>query len=191
MRSGVFQPRRMKQELDLREDAAFDHEVPLSEAAVEVLRVVRTFSSGTGPIFPGGRDMMSPLSENAVGYLYNREGWKDRHVPHGWRSSFSTMPPGATKACLRALLPARRLFSAPIDRARRNRRRDRGEADAGRARLAPASLAKHIADPGHVVRCPPTREPGGSFAAVIGAGLGEAEPHSRSIRGWSHIARVT
>lgn len=72
---------KMKQELDLRENEAFDHEVPLSVAAVEVLRVVRAFSSPKGPIFPSGRDILSPLSENAVGYLYNREGWKDRDVP--------------------------------------------------------------------------------------------------------------
>ena len=84
----------MKQELDLREDEAFEHVVPLPAAAVEVLRVVRPFSSPKGPIFPGGRDMLAPLSENAVGYLYNREGWKNRHVPHGWRSSFSTVMNG-------------------------------------------------------------------------------------------------
>lgn len=82
---------KMKQELDLRENESFDHEVPLSAAAVDVLRLVRAFSSPKGPIFPGGRDILSPLSENAVGYLYNREGWKNRHVPHGWRSSFSTI----------------------------------------------------------------------------------------------------
>lgn len=31
------------------------------------------------------------MSENAIGYLYNREGYKDRHCPHGWRSAFSTI----------------------------------------------------------------------------------------------------
>lgn len=82
---------KMKQELELREDEAFEHQVPLSEAAVEVLRVVRQFSRGRGYIFPGGRDTSVPLSMNAVGYLYNREGFKGRHVPHGWRSSFSTV----------------------------------------------------------------------------------------------------
>lgn len=85
---------KMKQELDLREDDAFDHKVPLSAAAVQVLHVARPFSSLRGPVFPGGRDMLAPLSENAVGYLYNREGWKNRHVPHGWRSSFSTVMNG-------------------------------------------------------------------------------------------------
>jgi integrase len=81
----------MKQELDLREDDAFEHRVPLSAAAVDVLRAVRPFTGGKGLVFPGGRESAKPLSENAVGYLYNREGWKGRHVPHGWRSSFSTI----------------------------------------------------------------------------------------------------
>ena len=85
---------KMKQELDLREDEAFEHVVPLAGAAVDSLRVARQFSRGDGFIFPGGRDTSVPLSENAVGYLYNREGFKGRHVPHGWRSSFSTVMNG-------------------------------------------------------------------------------------------------
>src|SRR3546814_1581266 len=32
-----------------------------------------------------------PISENAVGYLYNRLVSHGRHVPHGWRSTFSTI----------------------------------------------------------------------------------------------------
>jgi hypothetical protein len=34
---------------------------------------------------------MEPASENAIGYFYNREGYRGRHVPQGWRSSFSTL----------------------------------------------------------------------------------------------------
>ncbi|MDP1027773.1 integrase arm-type DNA-binding domain-containing protein [Sphingomonas sp. KR1UV-12] len=85
---------KMKQELDLREDEAFEHKIPLTQAAVNVLRTVRSFSGGRGLVFPGGRESSKPLSENAVGYLYNREGWKGRHVPHRWRSSFSTIMNG-------------------------------------------------------------------------------------------------
>ena len=82
---------RMKQELDLREDEAFEHKVPLPRQAVEALRAVRQLT-GRGPLpFPSGWDAHEPLSENAVGYLYNRIGYKGRHVPHGWRSSFSTI----------------------------------------------------------------------------------------------------
>lgn len=31
------------------------------------------------------------MSENAIGYLYNRVGYHGRHVPHGWRAAFSTI----------------------------------------------------------------------------------------------------
>jgi hypothetical protein len=31
------------------------------------------------------------MSENALNYLYLREGLRGRHVPHGWRSTFSTI----------------------------------------------------------------------------------------------------
>ena len=85
---------RMKLELDLREDEAFEHVVPLAPEAVEVLRAIRPLTGRAPVVFGGGRDAHAPLSENAVGYLYNREGWKGRHVPHGWRSSFSTVMNG-------------------------------------------------------------------------------------------------
>lgn len=82
---------RMKQVMELREDEAFEHVIPLAQQAVEVLHAVRRLT-GRGPLtFPGHRSSREPLSENAVGYLYNRLGYKGRHVPHGWRSSFSTI----------------------------------------------------------------------------------------------------
>jgi integrase len=31
------------------------------------------------------------MSENAIGFLYNRCGYHGRHVPHGWRAAFSTI----------------------------------------------------------------------------------------------------
>jgi len=31
------------------------------------------------------------MSENAIGYLYNRVGFHGQHVPHGWRAAFSTI----------------------------------------------------------------------------------------------------
>lgn len=85
---------RMKLELGLREDDAFEHEVPLARAAVDVLRAIRPLT-GRGPLpFCMAGRRSEPISENAIGYLYNREGWKGRHVPHGWRSSFSTIMNG-------------------------------------------------------------------------------------------------
>ena len=82
---------KIKQELHLRSDEAFDHPVPLSSQAVEALRAVRWMTGRSPFVFPGARSGLKPISENAIGYLYNREGYKGRHVPHGWRSSFSTI----------------------------------------------------------------------------------------------------
>ena len=82
---------KIKQELHLRRDEAFEHPVPLSSQAVEILRAVRWLTGRSPFVFPGTRSGLKPISENAIGYLYNREGYKGRHVPHGWRSSFSTI----------------------------------------------------------------------------------------------------
>lgn len=85
---------RMKLDFEERGDDEWDHLVPLSPEAVEVLHVVRTLT-GRGPLaFPNSRDAFEPLSENAIGYLYNRVGYKGVHVPHGWRSSFSSVMNG-------------------------------------------------------------------------------------------------
>ena len=85
---------RMKLEFDLRGHEDWDHVVPLAAAAVDVLRTVRTLTS-TGPLaFCSSWSSHDPMSANAVGYLYNRIGYKGRHVPHGWRSAFSTIMNG-------------------------------------------------------------------------------------------------
>ena len=82
---------KIKQELHLRSDEAFAHSVPLSSQAIDALRAVRWLTGRSPLVFPGARSGLKPISENAIGYLYNREGYKGRHVPHGWRSSFSTI----------------------------------------------------------------------------------------------------
>jgi integrase len=82
---------KIKQELHLRSDEAFDHKIPLSSQAVQTMRVVRLLTGRAPYVFPNARAGTSPMTENAIGYLYNREGYKGKHVPHGWRSSFSTI----------------------------------------------------------------------------------------------------
>lgn len=67
------------------------HHVPLSRQALEVIEAARTLT-GRGPlVFPNVRHAHKPMSENALGYLLNRAGYHSRHVPHGWRASFSTI----------------------------------------------------------------------------------------------------
>lgn len=81
----------MKVEFDKRGDEEWGHDIPLAPQAVAVLQVVRTLT-GTGPyVFPNARDANAPMSESALSSLYRRLGFTNRHVPHGFRSSFSTI----------------------------------------------------------------------------------------------------
>lgn len=82
---------RMKLILDRKDEESFEHIVPLPWQAVELLREVRRLTGRGKLVFPGQRHAHRPLSENAIGYLYNRVGYHGRHVPHGWRAAFSTI----------------------------------------------------------------------------------------------------
>ncbi len=42
-------------------------------------------------VFPMTSRVDRPISENAIGYLLNRAGYHSRHVPHGWRATFSSV----------------------------------------------------------------------------------------------------
>jgi integrase len=84
---------RMKLSRAKKDDARFDHVVPLSAAAVAVLKQVDENSgchTRTGPlVFPGRGG--GPIAAGAIRELYDRAGFAGRHVPHGWRASFSTI----------------------------------------------------------------------------------------------------
>lgn len=81
----------MKLTSDLKQDDTFDHLVPLAPEAVAVLRATHQLT-GRGPlVFPSNRSARIPMSENTLSYFYNRCGYQGRHVPHGWRASFSTI----------------------------------------------------------------------------------------------------
>lgn len=67
------------------------HKVPLSRQAVEVIEVLRELTGRMPFVFPNGRNAHKPMSENALGYLLNRAGYHQRHVPHGWRATFSSI----------------------------------------------------------------------------------------------------
>lgn len=86
---------RMKLGATRKLDSAHDHFVPLSTAAVDALRAARAAAGGApGPgdlVFPGRRGGAAPIGAGAIGELYARAGYEGRHVPHGWRASFSTI----------------------------------------------------------------------------------------------------
>lgn len=86
----IIPAQEMKLEMEQREDSNFDHKVPLAPQAVDLLKRLRQ-STGAGDfVFWSNRRSRDPISENALNYLYKRLGYQGIHVPHGWRSSFST-----------------------------------------------------------------------------------------------------
>jgi integrase len=83
--------RRMKLVLERKDNLTYEHLVPLSRQAVEALAAIRPLTGRYSLAFPSARHGHRPMSENAIGYLYNRCGYHGRHVPHGWRAAFSTI----------------------------------------------------------------------------------------------------
>jgi integrase len=82
---------RMKLRLQHKDDDERDHWAPLAPQTLEAIEALREMT-GRGPLaFPNTRHAHKPMSENAIGYLLNRAGYHHRHVPHGWRSTFSSV----------------------------------------------------------------------------------------------------
>ena len=70
-----------------RMKARKEHRVPLSGAALEVLRQARELPTNSSPyIFPNELTPHKPLSENALSYMLRRIGIPS--TMHGFRSSF-------------------------------------------------------------------------------------------------------
>lgn len=68
-----------------------DHLVPLPKQALEVIAATRHLS-GLGPLaFPNYRNAHRPMTEGAIRTLLNKAGYRDRHVAHGWRATFSSI----------------------------------------------------------------------------------------------------
>lgn len=96
--SWIVPPARMKLARAKKGEERFAHRVPLNAAAVEVLRRAVDQNGYDTPwasppdalVFPG-RDRDTPIGQGTIGALYARAGFSGRHVPHGWRSSFSTI----------------------------------------------------------------------------------------------------
>lgn len=68
-----------------------EHFVPLSRQSADVIQTVKKLSGSSEYLFVNTRFNNRSMSENAMGYLLNRAGYHSRHVPHGFRSSFSTI----------------------------------------------------------------------------------------------------
>ncbi|MDE8651062.1 tyrosine-type recombinase/integrase [Novosphingobium album (ex Liu et al. 2023)] len=82
---------KMKLERASSEQAAYDFILPLSRQAVETVRVTAELNKGRKYLFASISKSHLPISENALNVAYRRAGYERLHVPHGWRSTFSTL----------------------------------------------------------------------------------------------------
>jgi len=82
---------KMKLGIRQREQEAFEFIVPLIPASVEIVRLAIALTRGGPYVFPSLRHSHRPMSENALSTMYRRTTFAGRHVPHGWRSTFSTI----------------------------------------------------------------------------------------------------
>lgn len=82
---------KMKLGLAQRQQEAFEFIVPLAPASVEIVQLAMAQSRGAPYLFPSLRHSHRPMSENALSVRYRRTSFAGRHVPHGWRSTFSTI----------------------------------------------------------------------------------------------------
>ena len=84
---------KMKLSVRNKGDQTFDFVVPLSRQAVQTVRAAMTL---TGPrskvtlLFPGVHRGKA-ISDSTLSQLYLDAGYRGRHVPHGWRATFSTI----------------------------------------------------------------------------------------------------
>jgi integrase len=74
-----------------RMKAKREHLVPLSKQALAILRELQPIT-GEGYMFPAIGPKQRPISENTLGYALHGLGYSsDVHVPHGFRSTASTL----------------------------------------------------------------------------------------------------
>lgn len=82
---------KMKLTAARKEDATFEFIVPLSRQAVAVVKAAMAASLSTNWLFPGAQGWKKPISDSTLSKHYREAGYTDQHVPHGWRSTFSTI----------------------------------------------------------------------------------------------------
>ncbi|HEX7852343.1 MAG TPA: integrase arm-type DNA-binding domain-containing protein [Sphingobium sp.] len=82
---------KMKLTREKKEDAAYEFIVPLSRQAVETVKAAMKFVGNKPYLFRSSTRSLRPISDSTISKLYRTAGFAGKHVPHGWRSSFSTI----------------------------------------------------------------------------------------------------
>lgn len=82
----------MKGERASRNDPDYEFIVPLPAQALEIVDAIEAMTGNAKLIFAGLRDPRKPMSDSTISAMYRRiPAFSGRHVPHGWRSTFSTI----------------------------------------------------------------------------------------------------
>jgi integrase len=80
-----------------KRDVTWEFVIPLFAEAADVAKAAigesAACSAVDGPhfLFPGFGSSKKPISDNTLSKLHRDAGLKGLHVPHGWRSGFSTL----------------------------------------------------------------------------------------------------
>jgi integrase len=82
---------KMKLTQETKADATYQFVVPLSLQAVETVKAAARLSAGRPYLFPNTLGSEKPISDSTLSKAYRDAGYRGRHVPHGWRSTFSTI----------------------------------------------------------------------------------------------------
>lgn len=67
------------------------HVVPLSQQALDILDVIQPLTGDSHLVFASPRSQSKQMSDMTLSVLLKRAGYAGRHVPHGFRSSFSSI----------------------------------------------------------------------------------------------------
>lgn len=82
---------KMKLTKQRKRDITREFVVPLSTQAAEVVKAALAASPSPQWLFTGIGTWTKPISDSTLSKLYRESGFTGIHVPHGWRSSFSTI----------------------------------------------------------------------------------------------------
>ncbi|WP_343612677.1 integrase arm-type DNA-binding domain-containing protein [Novosphingobium sp.] len=82
---------KMKLTREHKRDSTFEFLIPLSPEAVETVETAMQLSESSKWLFPGVGKKGVPISDSTVSKHYRDAGYRGLHVPHGWRSTFSTI----------------------------------------------------------------------------------------------------
>lgn len=82
---------KMKLTRKKKRDTTYEFLIPLSVEAVETVKTAMLASPSPNLLFPGVGDRRKPISDSTLSKHYRQANLQGRHVPHGWRASFSTV----------------------------------------------------------------------------------------------------